>query len=395
MEGVGFEPNESAHRYIATQLGVDPESEKELQDRIESYNLLQSDLAGSYLEAAKKERSIRQNALYIINGWNEHQEERNTESISRLLLRKSSHQSCGFYLRWNGLGIVVNPGHCFLKNFHRQGFHIKDINFVIVTKNTPEYHGDIQRIYDLNYQLNKLNPELQIIHYYLSQPTYQDLAHSLKPNFKQERNTVHNLELFLDSPDVEQEHLADGIILNYFNANGKEGSIKLAQSDCLGIRFDLSSNRHGAIKLAYVSGGPWSPLLSHHIGPCNILLAGFGRTNSNDCGKLHYNEDCLGYFGTYTLLEELKPKLLLCGEFDGWDGDIRLEAIKKLRKESSEQNKGSTTVLPYDSGCAVDLNQLMIECSISRSLLQAQDVRVMRTHDAFGSLKYLSQKCLM
>src|ERR1700733_956892 len=413
LDESGLASNETATRYIANQLGVDQEAEKESQERIELYGHLQSELAKRYLDSAQKEPAINKNILCFVNGWNEKEnplrnEDHCPEILAHLLLRKSSNnQSCGFYIRWNRTGIIVNPGHCFLDNFHLQGFHIKDIQHVIVTKNNPEAYADIKRIYDLNYQLNKLNPNLHVIHYYINQPAYHELSQILKPNFKQERNSLHCLELFHDSPEVEKEVLGEGISLNYFSANSKanfpfsndsNGSWK-SGNESIGIKFDLKATHtsdKSSIAIGYLSGTTWSPLLSHHLGPCDILITGFGRTHLNDYGKLNYNEDCLGYFGTYTLLEEIKPKLLLCGEFDGCDGDIRLEVVKKLCKELENQTKKHhSTVLPFDKGLMIDLNEFLIECSVSKTFLIPQEVRVARTHNAFGGLQYLSNKCLL
>lgn len=407
---IGLDTNESASRYIATQLGIDQEAEKELQERIELYDRLQSELAKRYLDSAQKEQKNQKNVLCFINGSNGKEnlfrnENRCPETIAQLLLRKSANnQSCGFYIRWNKTGIVVNPGHSFLDNFHQHGFYIKDIQHIIVTKNYPEAYADIKRIYDLNYQLNKLNPDLHVIHYYINQSAYHELSHLLKPNFKQERNSLHCLELFHDSPEVEKEVLAEGILLNYFSTNLKTnfsndlGNWKTG-NESMGIKFDLKAmhlSDKSSFAIGYLSGTTWSPLLAHHLGHCDILLTGFGRTQPNDYGKLNYNEDCLGYFGTYSLLEEINPKLLLCGEFDGWDGDIRLEIIKKLCKElENQQKKHSSTILPFDKGLTVDLSEFLIECSASKILLAPEEVRVIRTHNAFGSLQYLSGKCLL
>lgn len=407
----GMDTIDTTSLYIASHLGVNKEAEKELHDKIESYDQLQSKLAQEYLAVGNdKKRQIKNNSLNIINGWNSKDEisheNPHTETLAKLLLKKSSRNTAsGFYIRWNDVGIVVNPGSCFLKNFHNQGFHLKDINHVVVTTNSPDGNADVRRIYDLNYQLNKLNPDLHVIHYYLSQTVYQELAPWLKPNFKQERNTLHSLELFLDSPDVEKEFLGEGITLNYFSANPRGNFApsndqkvigKANLSDNLGIKFDLmpaNTSNKDSITIGYISGTAWSPLLTHHLGPCDMLITGFGRTNPNDYGKLNYNDDCLGYYGTYSILEASKPKLLICGEFDGSDGDIRLEVIKKLSKEFQNHGDQPTILLPAEKGLIIDLNHLHIHCNVSETFVPPKEIRTIQTHTAFGTLRYLSYKC--
>ncbi len=412
----GFTHETTSH-FIAAKLGVDLDAEKALEIRIQEFQREQTNRIQRYLEESKKNRKVRDFSLHILNGWNSlgsnAREDTTQRSVSEILLAEQSRQtSGGFFIRWNGMGIAINPGSNFLENFHKQGLFIEDINFVIVTQDSPEAHTDIHRIYDLNYQLNKISPELHVINYYLNHKAYQDLSHALKPNFKQERNTVHSLELFLDSPDIEREKLSDGILLSYFSACSRGGyisnsdlqdSARATKANCMGIRLDLSpanstDRSSDSVRIGYVSGTSWSPLLAHHLGYCDILITGFGTTNPSDYGKLNYNETSLGYFGTYTLLEEVKPKLLLCAEFDGREGDIRLEIAKKLRTEfekAAGPSQHGTTILPADKGLFVELNTQKIECSISKTMLEPRNVVVVKSAETYGKLQYLSPNCIL
>lgn len=396
---------EASNRFIATELGVDLDSEKALEARIQRFQQWRTDLVCNYLEESKKSREVKDQALYILNGWTE---DRLHPTSCTLLEEHTRKNSGGFFFRWNGQGVVINPGTNFLDLFHSHGLYIKDIDHVIVTRDNPVAHSDIKRIYDLNYQLNKVNPDLHVINYYINHSAYQDLSHVLKPNFKQERHTLHSLELFLDSPDIETIELGDGIALNYFSTSSRESftsntafkeSRNGAQIHCLGVRLDLTQGQTGeTLSVGYVSGTAWSPLLAHHLGPCNILITGFGHTNASDYGKLSYNERSLGYFGTYTLLEEVKPKLLLCAEFEGCEGDVRLEATRKLRKEYQTANPSTDavpTILPADNGLFIDLKTQKIKCSVSNILIEPNEIVVTKTHETFGRLCYLSPTCLL
>lgn len=408
---------EATSQFIATKLGVDLDAEKALESHMQEYQKMHTKKIQNYLEESKQNRTTKNDSLYILNGWNSrgsaYEEGSDQKQASDVLLREQSRQnSGGFYIRWNGMGVVINPGSNFLENLHKQGLYIQDINFVIVTQDTSEANADIKRIYDLNYQLNKISPELHVIHYYINHKAYQTLSHVLKPNFKQERNTVHSLELFLDSPDVESEVLAEGIILSYFSTSSRggyisnseyQGTTRMMQPNCVGIRLDLKKEgvlekQSEAIRVGYVSATAWSPLLAHHLGHCDILMTGFGTTNPNDYGKLNYNENSLGYFGTYTLFEEVRPKLLLCSEFDGRDGDIRLEIVRKLRAEYKKANRNTQlipAILPADNGLFVELSTQQVECSISKTLIDSSDVVVVKSSGTYGKLQYLSPSCIL
>src|SRR5690606_25144065 len=97
-----------------------------------------------------------------------------------------------------------------------------------------------------------------------------------------------------------------------------------------GIRLELT-NEEQKLHIGYLSGLAWSPLISHHLSYCDIILAAFGNTCVKDYSMVAYNEDSLGYFGILTLLQQQAPKLLLLTEFGGREGDIRLEVAKKMR----------------------------------------------------------------
>lgn len=362
-----------------------------LEQRIRLFQNIQAEGMQAYLQQSYRRTKPLDNMLYVLNGWNFH------PAAKPLLFTEESRKSSGgHYLRWNGRGIAINPGSGFLENFHSQGLSIRDIDYVVVTRNSPEAYADVKAISDLNQQLNKTAPDRQIIHYYLHQRVCLELAPFLKPSFKQARNTIHKLEMFLDSPDVEKIELAEGITLHYFLTTmpgASQGYNKLdehsfSQSN-LGIRLELT-NDHKKLKLGYLSGIAWSPLLAHHLGHCDIILAAFGNTNPTDYSKLGYNDECLGYFGTATLLEELAPRLMLLTEFGGREGDIRIEVVKKMRAENSDNSRMHSELLAADIGLALDLNSLKIKCSISEASVPAGQVSAVASSDSFGRLRYLS-----
>lgn len=379
-----------------------------LEQSIKSFQKRQDLCIAQYLEQLKRRPQCNDQCLYVLHGYPPSAGETSADNAltTELLLTHKEHRtSGGYYLRWNGKGIVINPGINFLEHFHRQGLHIRDIDYVIVTNANPDAYADVKEIYELNYQLNNANSELQIIRYYLSQKAYQTLAPALKPNFKQERDTVRCLELFLDSPEVEKLELNDGIALHYFPIATQTAPLQdlLSKADkavpmpaSLGIRLDLKGENSHVVRIGYISGAPWSPLLAHHLGKCDVLIAGFGSTNANDYGKLKYNETSLGYFGSYSLLEEVQPHLFLASEFNGNQGDIRLEVIKLMRQEYARtypNARHTPALLPADPTLFVDLQTLNIQCSITKMAVIPAQIRIVKSQASFGNLRFLSPFC--
>jgi len=381
----------------------DAKSCQNLEIAIETFQKMEASLINSYLARLDNRKSLPSRYLCTLNGWdfaNANNSLKN--SITPQLLTEESRKSRGgHYVRWNNKGIVINPGNGFVENFHNQGFCIRDIDYVIVTWDSEEAHGDVKTIYELNNQLNRTSSELQIIHYYLNQNTFQELSPALKPSFKQARNTIHNLEIFLDSPDVEKVELTDSINLHYFLTSPQSSSFRssigseLNTLSSLGVRLELRSQGNiNPINIGYISGMGWSPLIAHHLGRCDILLAAFGNTNIKDYSKLSYVENSLGFYGCSSLMNEVSPKLMLLTEFGGREGDIRLEVIKKLRNEKIKASNRAIA-LPSDIGMIIDLDQISIRCSLSESFVAPEDVHVVASAANFGTLKYLSpQLCI-
>lgn len=397
----GLEEDEESSCYIAKEMGLDHQANVALEQRIKLFQETQQKASIRYLEHSGTRSSTYDSCLFYMNGWT-------LDKNELYLTEQSRRMNGGIFIRWNGKGIAVNPGHRFLENFHSQGLHIRDINMVIVTGEQADCYADVKEIYELNYQLNKMSQELHVINYYFHQKAFQELSRFLKPHFKQERNSIHSLELFLDSPDVEKIDLDSEITLNYFLINSIEAPSSFPESkeerigrslSGLGIKLELRSNSsdRSLVRIGYITNASWNPLMAHHLGTCDLLITGFGNTSSNDYNKISYNTDCLGYYGTYTLLEEVSPKVLLCGEFAGREGDIRLETVQKLRKEQCN-NLGRSSrplphVLPADSGLILNLKTLSIKCSVNEGWINPSEIKAIKTMDAFGKLEYLAPAC--
>ncbi len=405
-------PHSSAAPKYDTPKYDAPNRDHSIEDRIQRFQNSQRDWVIEYREKARKNRVLQEDFLVILNGW---------DTPSSLSDRYSSYETAlpkllefqqlkkttgGFYLRWANKGIAVNPGKGFLEKLHKQSLSLYDIDYVIVTKENPECYTDLQAIYSLNYQLNQGEADLHIINYYLNQKAHQNTARFLKPNFKQERNTIHCLDLFQDSPDVEKTSINEDINLYYFPAWSK-GLKETGKSDpysaSYGICFELKTQKAGrhnqeAIRIGYVSGAPWSPLLASRLGKCDLLLAGIEQTASQDWSKQQYNADTLGYYGSYTLLEEITPKFLVCMEFNGNEGDNRVEIIRKMRREyaqNSAKQGYNSVILPGDTGLYINLDNFKVRCSFSNTYIEPQNVRIVKMRDAFSCLQYVSPNCLI
>jgi tetratricopeptide (TPR) repeat protein len=384
--------------HLRSTMAREHDNTQELEQRLQAYQQKHAQQMYEYLINTKKRNPILNNNLCILHGW----DSKETPPHFAFFTEESRHSHGGHFLTWNGKGIVLNPGPGFIHNFHQQGLSIRDIDFVIVTRNHPDAYEDVRAIYELSSQLNKTAAEMQIIHYYLQHQAHRQLLTVLKPNSKQAKHTIHSLEMFSDSPDVETIDLNEEISLNYFLSttpeqfqNHRRGHEALTghNKSALGIRLDLNSDTE-SVQIGYLTGMGWSPLLAHHLGNCDILILGFGHTNPADYSKIGYNEDSLGFHGCYSLLQEVAPSLLLLSEFQGRDGDIRLEVVKKIRSdfccEELRRHTKGTTILPTDIGLTIDLQTCSAQCTMTGTNVLPAELTVVTSASDFGRLRYLS-----
>lgn len=390
----------AASKFVSDTLGIDVDIVSHLEQKIKQFEQRKANLLDSYAQLAVKRAHSSEDCLYVLHGWGSQGKENSTLSpdyLRQLMPEAHLKTEGGFYLRWQGLGIAINPGNSFLQQFQAEGLHIQDIDCILVTHPSVQYWQDVQRLYDLNAQFNSVRPQeqLHVIRYYLQEQAYRQLSPVLKPLYKQERHNVHHLELFVDSPTVEKVELSPGVALHYFLApatkvQGVHGEEKIAPA-CLGLRLELMKGELSpGLSLGYLSGMPWSKHLGDLLGKCDVLMVGFGNTSAEDYGKVRYNTDDLGYLGTYSLMEEIAPRLLLCCEFGGREGDIRLDVVKKMRQEYAYGRHQGTVILPGDSGFVLDLRSLHARCSVTRRFVDPSQLKVANTKEIFGQLLYLS-----
>ena len=60
----------------------------------------------------------------------------------------------GYFLMWEGKGIVIDPGYNFIQNFYSEGFSLADIDAVIITHSHPDHDDELSTILTLLYEWN-------------------------------------------------------------------------------------------------------------------------------------------------------------------------------------------------------------------------------------------------
>lgn len=365
-----------------------PLSSSSLIEKVRLCQEQRDEMLHRYVQESRLNAEERAASLLVLDGW-----EGGSLPSSTSLPEHHYRGSSGLFIRWQGKGIAINPGPHFLHRFHQLGGSIGEIDLVIVTRCEGLRAADIEELHHLNDQYNRISGECHVIHYYLEEEAHRQFSHRLKPRYRQERFSVHPLGRYLDSAEIERVTLAEGIDLSYLFPQNSRG-------DGVLIRLDLTESgefldsRMRSRSIGYLSGCGWCSEIELLYHQCDLLFAGFGRTDVEDCEKERYLPCCLGYFGTSTLAQQAQPGLMLLGEFDGRDGDLRLDIVSQLREEVASSACG-VAILPAELGMRIELRELQVHCSLGGGWIDSSEVRVVRPDRAFAPLRFLSPSSLL
>ena len=82
-----------------------------------------------------KESSGRDDTLSILRGW--------SSAVTLLEGSERLWRGGGYFLKWHGKGIVIDPGLDFLRNLHDANYHAREIDAVLVSHNHPDHNADL------------------------------------------------------------------------------------------------------------------------------------------------------------------------------------------------------------------------------------------------------------
>lgn len=330
-----------------------------------------------------KPNSKHDNTLSILRGW--------SSAVTLLEGSERRWRGGGYFFKWRGYGIALDPGFDFLRNFHDAGYHGREIHAVIVSHNHPDHNSDLKHIDDLRYELFKRlagaeGPSFQPYVLLLD----QDTSGATKFGFEKPKHQYEPVVLASGFPQPINllEHKAKIPV--------RVTPFKVQHGDdvphAMGMRVELLDD-HGktAVRIGYTADTAYFQELHKHLTDCDLLIAHISQPSIEelqDASKL--KEVHLGYRGTARLLKECTPKLALIGEF--WAGftDLRISLVKALRQRS-----GVEAVLPAGLKMHLRLPSLDIECTECTKPTPFAQVKIAPPTDNFGSLAYLCPSCMI
>jgi len=349
------------------------------------------------------ETAPKENALYVFNGI--HAEKIfSFESIQDFFSSESFNpHNGGYFLVFENKGIAINPGKSFIKRLTEQGFHIWNIDLVIVTSSLSACSEDLQDIYKMNRALNEnlvsCDAPAHVIQYVLHPVVFSKNSIELAPIFRHESHTVHSMHVFKESNYEDTKQLIQDISINY-KASFSTQSID--QDTGFLLKLDLKGKKEN-LTIGFVLGSAhysqdFEKNASSFFSSCKTLVLGIGDLHFEDIEKVKMQERDLGYYRIETLLHSLLQmdtchlSYVFLSEFGIECGDNRLEIIRKLCIELQSAPR-DLCILPVETGFTTNLQagKFFIDLEEKKQLVPCAKIRVLRNASPFGKLTFISE----
>ena len=336
-----------------------------------------------YEKYLDKKNSTRDNVLSILRGW--------SSAVTLLEGSEGLWRGGGYFIKWRGKGIVIDPGFDFLRNFHDAKYHGREIDAVLVTHNHTDHNADVRAIDDLRYELYKRrerDPHGKIDPYLLMWD--KDSGDKIKLQVEKPEHRHHPITFDIGrcSPMHtirQQRGLPFGV--KYFAVRHDKGNIE----DPVGFKLVLKDGTKNALTIGFTGDTEYFDDLGKHLGKCDILIGHISQPKAKELTDVkHRNKNHLGYNGLVELIKAAKPKLTLVGEFWAGLGDIRIDLVQCLRKQTKCEE-----IFPAGLGLHMVLPGLEIECTNCGKAIAFADIRVGPPTEQFGNLSYLCEDCCL
>jgi tetratricopeptide (TPR) repeat protein len=303
-------------------------------------------------------------------------------------------QGGGYFLKWQGRGIVIDPGFDFLDNFHDAGYNGREIDAVLVSHNHPDHNYDLGSVDDLRYELHRrwrVIPEAERKNLDLSKCLLvidEDTAKAFKHDSPAHRGSP----MKFDRANYEHRRWLQAINKLPLNIEHFPVSHGDDVPGAIGMKLQLLGPAgRPALVLGYTGDSEYSDALVAHLQGCDILLAHISMPDPEEyTDEAHLKKKHLGYNGLAKLIVGAKPRLTLVGEFWAGLADLRIDLTQGLRQRTK-----SSVILPTGVGFHLHLPTLEVECTCCRKRVPCESVRVAPASTPFGPLGYLCERCLV
>lgn len=337
-----------------------------------------------------------ENYFYVLRRWNSYTP----------ALRSNDENSLGggYFLSWNGKGIVIDPGFDFIDNLHNAGIRIGCIDAIIITHSHPDHYADFEPLLTLLYEYNDQrkeedesggrNAEPKKIHVCASLGTLKkcagwlDLTHAKKGEFETQLFRIYAMDAYASKKSYDIPELA----LSVRPTIAQHEEI-IADGYSTGFIIDLRKVERGRkqrkiASIALTGDTGWRPDIHKQFSKCDMMVMHIGTVKDDELAtgtpiaeRLYKKH--LGALGTSLLLSENRPdcKLYIVSEFGEEFRESRREIMEIIKSACSTPEK----CIVSDIGTKIRLPDMKLMCEAPSCVNEADHRDV---YEAFGVVRH-------
>ncbi len=365
-----------------------------------------------YDEYLTKEVPARMDGFTCLRGW--------SSAVTLLEGGDDCHWTGGgYFLKWHGKGIVIDPGFDFMDNFHDAKLHLKEVDAVLVSHNHSDHNYDLSSLDDLRYELHRrwkvLNPKDRKKH---------DVSRCLfvidedtSKTFRDDNADHRGLPMKFSEADAQRERWLER--LNELPLTIEHFKVQHGSDvpHAMGMRLRLHDGKNGTdFIFGYTGDTRWHPPLKDELANCDVLLAHISMPSDEELlddseysarlGKEKgaggfevlpsdgFKATHLGYRGIIELIVATQPKMVLVGEFWAGLADLRVDLVKGIRRKVLERTGKDIPILPTGLGFRLLMPSLEVLCTSCERSVPHGDLKIAPAANPFGPLSYLCPGCL-
>ena len=324
------------------------------------------------------------NKLVILKGMSS-----STPAILNSALDTDDFSGGGLYFRYNGFGVIIDPGYHFVQNMHHAGLTVLDVDAVVITHEHIDHNSDMRLIDDIHSSVADKN---HCIVWYLDEVSYKvaELYREAGTGFNEGNNTLIKVE----PQKVDGYSLLDGKIrMTPFPTKHIESKTDTGDEFCkhtFGCRFMIENGNGGIRQVAYTSDTRFFAELTDYVKDADIVVANISGVYEDDYMEVKPKDRHLGYYGCKKLIEASKRSGLqyfLISEFWNGKSDIRYAIPYELQKGAEDDIR----VLPAENGMEISLDGCGVKCDQCGKY--SMDFRVKRPAELQERVKVVCKEC--
>ncbi|OQX22355.1 MAG: hypothetical protein BWK75_00960 [Candidatus Altiarchaeales archaeon A3] len=305
--------------------------------------------------SAKKTITKDKNFIVVLRRWNSY-----TPALSSDIERRKGG---GYFLSWDGRGIVIDPGFNFIENFFANGFNISDIDAIFISHSHLDHTSDFESLMTLLFERNDNLPqeEKKQIDLFLNFSSLNKFANLLSLD----KSAVR--KIYIIQPGIIADlSIQYGFILSPTKAKHRE---LWGDEYSVGLIFDLidADDKKKKFKLGMTIDTGYTNDIGAQFKDCDILIAHIGSIKEKEFDlNLNLNErlykNHLGLIGTTKIIKDASPRLAVISEFGEELGSLRIDISKAI--EGVIKDRRSKRCIPGDIGMKISLPEIKIRCDM-------------------------------